>query len=65
MSKTTDITLKYSFESFMYDLIRTLNQELETMQEVTSSNKNTIIKKICSISEALIWGEQNQLNFFE
>ncbi|OMJ91485.1 hypothetical protein SteCoe_5975 [Stentor coeruleus] len=65
MVKISDVPSKYSLESFEYFINRNLHKNLEKEQEVTHRNKARVVEILCSLSEALIWSEQNRSNLFE
>ena len=65
MVKISDVPSKYNEQSFAYFLDRALHKILEADQEVNSRNIKKVIQTLCSISEALIWSEQNHMNLFE
>lgn len=65
MVKISDVPSKYSLESFEYFINRNLHKNLEKEQEVTYRNKARVVEILCSLSEALIWSEQNHSNLFE
>lgn len=65
MSIYGDCGTRYTANSFLYELGREIIEYLKNNKDISSHNKDKVGTMIVSLTEALIWSDQNDFNLFE